>query len=69
MALGGTGNTWGDTVYDAVVDVSDLNGSEQVQVRSFWRAVCSVHAAHIVSRAVVQTTSGAPDSEHEGEIQ
>ena len=68
MALGGTGNAWGDAV-TAVVNLTGLNASEQTQVKDFWRAVCGVHVTHITGNSLVQTTSGSPDSEHQGVIQ
>lgn len=68
MSLNGTGNDWGDKIA-AIVDDSDFNGDEVNQVRDFWRAACTIHEDHLIANVLVQTTSGAPNGEHTGEIQ
>lgn len=68
MALAGSGDNWGDAV-TAAISLAGLDASEQTTIKNFWRAVCGVHASHIVANSIVQTVSGAPDSEHTGVIQ
>ena len=58
---------WGNAIADEV-SVSGLEASEQTSIRAFWKKVTSEHVLEISSNALVTTTSGAPNSEHSGNV-
>ena len=61
------GNDWGVLVAAEVSPVG-LNASEISSIETFWKKICTVHVSYLTANTLVQTITGAPDSEHTGVI-
>ena len=56
------------TAIVANITVTGFEASEISQLNAFWLDVTTEHVSEIVNNALVTTTSGAPDSEHAGNV-
>lgn len=50
------------------VSATGLDASEIAQIDAFWLDVTTEHVDEITNNALVTTTSGAPNSEHQGNV-
>lgn len=55
MALGGTGDAWGDAVVAALPSIPQDRVMTAGEVSEFWRIIKGVDASHIVSNAEVES--------------
>ena len=52
----------------AQISGTGLEASEISQINAFWLDITTEHVAEITNNALVTTTSGAPNSEHSGNV-
>lgn len=60
-------NRWAAAI-SGNVSATGLEASEIAQIDGFWLNVTAEHVAEITNNALVTTTSGAPNSEHQGNV-